>query len=104
MELDYIIVGAGSAGNVIARRLLDAGKRVAVLEAGPRDTNPDIAHLNTLGALWHSEQDWDYYTTEQEGASNRRLHLPRGKVMGGSHALNAAIWVRGDRWDYDTWE
>lgn len=104
MELDYIIVGAGSAGNVIARRLLDAGKRVALLEAGDFDTNPNIATLNTLGHLWHSEQDWDYYTTEQKGASNRRLHLPRGKVMGGSHALNAAIWVRGDRWDYDTWE
>lgn len=104
MELDYLIVGAGSAGNVMARRLLDAGKRVALLEAGDFDTNPNIAHLNTLGALWHSEQDWDYYTTQQAGASNRRIHLPRGKVMGGSHALNAAIWVRGDRWDYDTWE
>ena len=104
MEFDYIIVGAGSAGNVIARRLLDAGKRVAILEAGDQDINPDIEHLNTLGALWHSEQDWDYYTTEQHGASNRRLHLPRGKVMGGSHALNAAIWVRGDRQDYDIWE
>lgn len=104
MEFDYIIVGAGSAGNVIARRLLDAGQRVAILEAGDQDINPDIEHLNSLGALWHSEQDWDYYTTEQQGASNRRLHLPRGKVMGGSHALNAAIWVRGDRQDYDTWE
>lgn len=104
MELDYIIVGAGSAGNVIARRLLDAGKRVAILEAGDYDTNPDITHLYTLGALWHSEQDWDYYSTEQAGASNRRIHLPRGKVMGGSHALNATIWVRGDKWDYETWE
>lgn len=104
MELDYIIVGAGSAGNVIARRLLDAGKRVAVLEAGGQDTNPDIAHLYTLGMLWHSEQDWDYYTTEQPGASNRRIHLPRGKVLGGSHALNATIWVRGDKTDYANWE
>ncbi len=104
MELDYIIVGAGSAGNVIARRLLDAGKSVAVLEAGTQDTNPDIAHLYTLGLLWHSAQDWDYYTTEQPGASNRRIHLPRGKVMGGSHALNATIWVRGDKTDYANWE
>ena len=104
MELDYLVIGAGSAGNVIARRLLDAGKRVAVLEAGDQDTNPNIAQLYTLGMLWHSEQDWDYYTTEQPGASNRRIHLPRGKVMGGSHALNATIWVRGDRWDYAAWE
>jgi len=90
-EFDYLIVGAGSAGNVIARRLVDFGARVALLEAGDYDTNPNIAHLNTLGLLWHSEQDWDYYTVPQPGASNRRLHLPRGKVMGGSHALNASI-------------
>ncbi|MEE1621889.1 GMC family oxidoreductase [Zafaria sp. J156] len=102
-EFDYIVVGAGSAGNVIARRLLDAGKSVAVLEAGEQDTNPDIVNLCTLGALWHSEQDWDYYTTEQPGASGRRIHVPRGKVMGGSHALNATIWVRGARQDYDAW-
>lgn len=104
MELDYLVIGAGSAGNVIARRLLDAGKRIAVLEAGDQDTNPNIAQLYTLGMLWHSEQDWDYYTTEQAGCAGRRIHLPRGKVMGGSHALNATIWVRGDRWDYETWE
>ncbi|GAA1348281.1 GMC family oxidoreductase N-terminal domain-containing protein [Arthrobacter koreensis] len=103
METEYIVIGAGSAGNVVARRLLDAGRKVTVLEAGDLDTNPDIAHLNTLGALWHSPQDWNYYTTEQAGASGRRIHLPRGKVMGGSHALNASIWVRGDRWDYDSW-
>ncbi|WP_139004090.1 GMC family oxidoreductase [Arthrobacter crystallopoietes] len=100
---DYIVVGAGSAGNVVARRLLDAGKRIAVLEAGDDDTNPNIAHLYNLGALWHSPQDWDYQTTEQQGCSGRTLHLPRGKVMGGSHALNATIWVRGAKQDYDTW-
>lgn len=102
-EFDYIVVGAGSSGNVVARRLVDAGKRVAVLEAGDQDTNPNIEHLYNLGALWHSPQDWDYFTTEQVGAAGRRIHLPRGKVMGGSHALNATIWVRGDRWDYDGW-
>lgn len=104
MNYDYLVIGAGSAGNVIARRLLDAGKRVAVLEAGDQDTNPNIAQLYTLGLLWHSQQDWNYYTTEQAGASGRRIHLPRGKVMGGSHALNATIWVRGDRTDYESWE
>jgi choline dehydrogenase len=103
-ELDYIVIGAGSAGSVIARRLLDAGSRVAVIEAGDHDVNPNIDHLYTLGLLWHSEQDWDYYTSEQAGCAGRRLHLPRGKVLGGSHALNATIWVRGDRWDYDSWE
>lgn len=100
---DFLIVGGGSAGIVLTRRLLDAGKTVTLVEAGLRDPNPDIDHLYNLGKLWHSEQDWDYYTVPQPGANNRRLHLPRGKVLGGSHALNACIWVRGAAADYDTW-
>lgn len=100
---DVIIVGAGSAGNVLARRFLDAGRTVVLVEAGKDDLNPDIRHLYNLGKIWHSEDDWDYFTVPQPGANNRRIHLPRGKVMGGSHALNAAIWVRGARQDYDTW-
>ena len=75
METEYLVIGAGSAGNVVARRLLDAGKKVTVLEAGDQDTNPDIAHLNTLGALWHSPQDWNYYTTEQAGLPSLPLTL-----------------------------
>ena len=100
---ETIIIGAGSAECVIARRLVDAGRPVTLIEAGSDDANPHIDHLSTLGMLWHSDQDWDYYTTPQPGAAGRRIHLPRGRVMGGSHALNAGIWVRGDRWDYDTW-
>lgn len=101
---DFLVVGGGSAGIVLTRRLLDAGKTVTLVEAGLRDPNPDIDHLYNLGKLWHSEQDWDYYTVPQKGAHGRRLHLPRGKVLGGSHALNACIWVRGDSADYDAWE
>lgn len=97
---DFIVVGAGS---VLARRLVDDGKKVAVLEAGGVDSNPMIADLTSLAGLWHGPEDWDYFTTEQEHCSGRRLHLPRGKVLGGSHALNAAIWVRGAKQDYDTW-
>jgi len=102
-NFDFIIAGAGSSGNVIARRLIDAGKTVAIIEAGPFDTNPDITKVYDLGKLWHSEQDWDYRTLPQAHANNRELHIPRGKVMGGSHALNATIWVRGAKEDYDTW-
>ncbi|MDQ4500830.1 GMC family oxidoreductase N-terminal domain-containing protein [Sinomonas sp. ASV322] len=102
-DADYIVVGAGSAGCVVARRLLDAGHRVVVLEAGGYDTNPIIADVAAAGALWGGPEDWAFVTTEQEGCLGRRLRLPRGKVMGGSHALNATIWVRGARQDYDTW-
>jgi choline dehydrogenase len=103
ITVDYLVVGAGSAGSVITRRLVDSGASVVVLEAGGEDTNPIIPDVFAAGALWHGPEDWDYYTTEQAGCSGRRLHLPRGKVTGGSHALNATIWVRGDRKDYDTW-
>lgn len=102
-HFDYIVVGAGSAGCVITRRLIDAGKTVCLIEAGGDETNPNIDHLNNLGLIWHSAQDWDYYTTPQPGAMNRKIHLPRGKVLGGSNALNAVIWVRGDAWDYEQW-
>lgn len=98
-----IVVGAGSAGSVIARRLADAGVTVTVLEAGGEDTNPAIHDLSRMGELWHSADDWDYYTTPQPGANGRRLHLPRGKVLGGSHSLNAMIWVRCAPQDFDHW-
>ncbi|MGO3153726.1 MAG: GMC family oxidoreductase [Galactobacter sp.] len=102
--VEHLVIGAGSAGAVIARRLLDAGHRVTLVEAGQQDeVNPDIDHLPDAGKIWHSAQDWDYYSTPQTGASGRRLHLPKGKVMGGSHSLNACIWVRGESYDYDQW-
>src|SRR5699024_11933559 len=63
----------------------------------------DITKVFNHGKLWHSEQDWNYHTLPQAHANNRELHIPRGKVMGGSHALNATIWVRGAKQDYDTW-
>ena len=102
-RFDYVVVGAGSAGCVLTRRLLDAGKTVCLVEAGGDETNPNIDHLNNFGLIWHSAQDWDYYTIPQPGALGRKIHLPRGKVLGGSNALNAVIWVRGDAWDYDQW-
>lgn len=100
---DYLLIGAGSAGCVLARRLVDSGHRVTLVEAGGEDTNPNIDDVSRLGFLWGSEEDWNYFTTPQTELHDRQIHLPRGKVLGGSHALNATIWVRGDRWDYDQW-
>ncbi len=91
------------AGAVVARRLVDAGASVLLLEAGATDDNPAIHDPPRLFELWDSEQDWGYRTVPQAACAGRELHLPRGKVLGGSSALNGMIYVRGHRSDYDTW-
>jgi choline dehydrogenase len=101
---DYVIVGAGSAGCVLAARLSeDPDVDVALLEAGGRDSRPEIAMPIAFPMLLKSSIDWDLFGEEEPGLGRRRLYLPRGKVMGGSGSINAMIYVRGNRADYDGW-
>jgi choline dehydrogenase len=101
---DYVIVGAGSAGCVLAARLSeDPDVKVAVLEAGGWDSRPEIAMPMAFPMLLKSSIDWDLFGEEEPGLGGRRLYLPRGKVIGGSGSINAMIYVRGNRADYDGW-
>lgn len=101
---DYVIVGAGSAGCVLAGRLSeDADARVALIEAGGEDTQPEIRIPAAFPALFKSSLDWDLEGEPEPGLDNRRLYLPRGRVLGGCSSINAMIYVRGHRVDYDGW-
>lgn len=102
--VDYVIVGAGSAGCVLANRLTeDDNVSVALLEAGPSDRSLDVMIPAAFSKLFGSERDWDYETLKQEHADNRQLYWPRGRMLGGSSSMNAMIYIRGNRRDYDAW-
>ncbi|MEV7025508.1 GMC family oxidoreductase N-terminal domain-containing protein, partial [Kitasatospora sp. NPDC093558] len=101
---DYVIVGAGSAGCVLAARLSqDPDVRVAVVEAGGPDTAREIHVPVAFPQLFKSDVDWDFDTDPEPGLGGRRVYLPRGRTFGGCSSLNAMIYVRGARADYDGW-
>jgi choline dehydrogenase len=101
---DYVIIGAGSAGCVLAARLSeDPSARVLLLEAGPPDDADEIHIPAAVNLLWKTQYDWDYTTVPQDRAGGRSIYWPRGKTLGGSSSINAMIYIRGNRYDYDTW-
>jgi choline dehydrogenase len=104
MQADYVIVGAGSAGCVLANRLSEDGARVVLLEAGPRDWHPMIhVPAGVLKLLYNSRVNWNYSSEPEAGTGNRPVHWPRGRVLGGSSSINGMLFVRGNTADYDNW-
>jgi choline dehydrogenase len=105
MQYDYIIVGAGSAGCVLANRLTADGRySVLLLEAGPPDTYPWIhVPIGYAKTMFDARFNWCFYTEPDPGMNGRKIYWPRGKTLGGSSSINGLIYVRGQREDYDRW-
>jgi choline dehydrogenase-like flavoprotein len=101
---DYVVVGGGSAGCVLAARLSEnPAAQVALIEAGPTDEAPEVHTPVAFPQLFKSDHDWDYSSEPEPALCGRRIYLPRGKVLGGCSSMNAMIYMRGNRADYDGW-
>ena len=104
-QYNYIVIGAGSAGCVVANRLTEDGKTtVLLLEAGNPATKPEIQTPSATLSLLGSEVDWGYFSEPEPYLNNRKIYCPRGKVLGGSSAINLMIYIRGNSRDYDRWQ
>jgi len=104
MDYDYIVVGAGSAGCVLANRLsADPDHQVLLIEAGGPDKGMNVKVPAAFSKLFKTDQDWDFETEPEPNLKGRSLYVPRGKMLGGSSSMNAMIYIRGRRQDYDGW-
>jgi choline dehydrogenase-like flavoprotein len=101
---DYVVVGAGSAGRVVANRLSADPTRSVLLEAGGSDDRPEIAIPYAAWRLQQSDVDWAYRTEPQPQRNQRRIGWPRGKVLGGTSSINTMVYMRGHRQVYDEWQ
>lgn len=104
LEVDHVVIGAGSAGCAAAARLAEGGGTVAVLEAGPGDRDPLVRVPFGLVWLIGSRRDWRRSTVPQAAAGGRRIDVPRGRLVGGSGSINSMVWFRGRRDDWDAWD
>lgn len=103
-EYDYVIIGAGSAGCVLANRLsADPSVSVLLVEAGASDRTMNVRIPAAFSKLFKTARDWDYSTEPEPHLDGRSLYIPRGKMLGGSSSMNAMIYIRGNRADYDGW-
>jgi choline dehydrogenase-like flavoprotein len=102
-DFDYVIVGAGSAGCVLANRLSAAGAEVLLIEAGGADRSPKIKIPAAFNQQFRTKLDWDLSSGPEPGCEGREIYVPRGKTLGGSSSMNAMLYVRGHRSDYDGW-
>lgn len=100
---DYVIVGAGAAGCVLADQLSATGAEVILLEAGQRDRNPNAKIPAAFSKLFQTAHDWNYHTVPQTELNDREMYWPRGKMLGGSTSMNAMIYQRGHRATFDNW-
>jgi len=103
-DFDYIIIGGGTAGPVVATRLTENPvNSVLLIEAGKENTKEAISYVNGAGQMWTPDTNWGYNSTPQAGLKDRAIMQPRGKVMGGSAAINIGSWSRGTAANYNSW-